>query len=106
VRSSRRRVDHRGVSIAWLHRSPAWVFAAPVRLRPSSRRIGFWLAALMVVLGAGALGFSGCERMRAAAPLGSSDAQGRVVRGYGWSLRPAGFTVRYSDGTALSRLWW
>lgn len=94
------------MSVASLHRSPAPLFTAPARVRPTSRRIALWLAALIVVLVAGAIGFWGCERMRAAAPLGSRDAQGRVVRGYGWSLRPAGFTVRYSDSTSDSRLWW
>ena len=49
---------------------------------------------------------TGCERMIQAAPAGSIDSHGRVVAGYGWSLDPVGFTVRYRDGGSTTRLWW
>jgi len=94
------------MSLATLPVSRTRVFPIPVRLSASTRRIALWLAALTVVLGAWTVGSLGCERMRTAAPLGSGDTQVRTVTGYGWSLRPTGFTVRYSDGSSLTRLWW
>ncbi len=71
-----------------------------------SRRLLVGMLLTMIVCGTVLFAQLGCERMRAAEPLGEADATGRIVTGYGWSLRPLGFTVRYVDGPASTRLWW
>jgi hypothetical protein len=60
----------------------------------------------MIVAGSVLVAHLGCERMRSTEPVGVADASGRVVAGYGWSLHPLGFMVRYDDGAVDSRLWW
>lgn len=71
-----------------------------------SRRLLVGMLLTMIICGTVLFAQLGCERMRAAEPLGEADATGRVVTGYGWSLRPLGFTVRYVGGAASTRLWW
>ena len=76
-------------------------------IRTANRRralVGVILA--VIVLGTALFAQLGCERMREVAPLGSVDTYGRVVSGYSWSIGPIGFTVRYSDGTSATHLWW
>lgn len=73
---------------------------------PALRRIACWTLVAVALLGAMLLARTGCERMIQAAPAGSIDSHGRVVAGYGWSLDPVGFTVRYRDGGSTTRLWW
>ncbi len=82
---------------------------ATVSNRSRTTSVGRLLVALVLVVivaGTGALAHLGSERMRDVAPLGSSDSHGHTVTGYGWSIRPTGFTVRYDDGSSLTRLWW
>ncbi len=89
-------------------RAPIPTVTMPRVVAASSRRrralVGMLLAA--IVFGTALIAQLGCEQLRAAAPIGSSDAYGRVVTGYSWSLSPIGFTVRYDDGSSATRLWW
>jgi hypothetical protein len=86
--------------------------AAPAEIRPErtgtapTRRLLLAAMLAVVVVGTGLLAHLGCERMRDAAPLGSTDSSGRTVTGYSWSVRPTGFTVRYDDGGTTTRLLW
>ena len=74
--------------------------------RGRGRRVLVGLLLVMIVAGSVLIAHLGCERMRVTEPVGMADASGRVVAGYGWSLHPLGFTVRYVDGAADTRLWW
>jgi hypothetical protein len=79
----------------------------PAPRRSSSVRRGLLVVVLAVVVGLTALlAQLGCQRMREVAPIGATDGHGRTVTGHTWSLHPAGFTVRYDDGTAFTQLWW
>jgi hypothetical protein len=70
------------------------------------RRLVCWVLVVVALLAVMLVARTGCERMIQAAPPGSTDGQGHVVAGYGWSLSPLGFRVRYRDGSSVTRLWW
>ncbi|GAA2111158.1 hypothetical protein GCM10009841_33750 [Microlunatus panaciterrae] len=87
--------------------APTLAYRRSFRLdRTTLVRVAVAVAVIGALLAGGTYLVGGCHRMLTVAPRGSAGSGGAVVTGYGWSWSPPGFTVRYSDGSEQSRLWW